>query len=195
MFLLLLACASPPELAPIEPGAVAPGERVDVSGARFGADPRAFLIDEGTEIGLPLFESSEASLGAQVPRRTPLGDYKLVVRSDEGEASQPIAVVAPDLERACHGLYRAENSVSVDRGVVVLSRSFRDGRETHEELPTKSVDQVLLTQRAMPDGSSCTGVYLMTDEGLRLFMDETGADLKVRAQRLATALGVDLLES
>lgn len=194
MFLFLLACATPPDVAPIEPGAVAPGERLVVSGARFGPDPRAFLTEGTTELALPLFAHTEVELTAQVPRATPLGEYALVVRTEEGESSQPVAVVAPDLERACHGLYRADNSVSVERRVIVLARTFRDGEETVEELPMASVSQVLLTTRTLDDGRPCTGVYLMTDEGLRLFMDEPEADLSVRAKRLSAALGVALLE-
>ncbi|TNE90429.1 MAG: hypothetical protein EP330_08010 [Deltaproteobacteria bacterium] len=195
MFLLLLACATPPDLAPIEPATVAPGERLVASGARFGEDPRAFLTEGETEIALPLFTHGPGELTAQIPRATPLGEYQFVVRTAEGQAQQPVTVVEPDLERACHGLYRADNTVSASRGVIVLARTFRDGEETVEEVPVSQVSQVILTRRTLEDGRSCAGVYLMTDEGLRLFMDEAEADLSVRAKRLATALGVDLLES
>lgn len=194
MLLLLLACASPPELAPIEPSAVAPGGRLVVSGQRLGEDPRAFLVEGETELALPLYGHSETDLTAQIPRRTPIGEYAFVVRTDEGEASQPVSVVEPDLERACHGLYQADNAVVPSRGVVVLSRSFRDGEESVEEIAMKSISQVMLTRRTLEDGRTCTGAYLVTDEGLRLFMDDVDVDLLPRARRLATALRVDLLE-
>jgi hypothetical protein len=194
MILLLLACASPPELSPIEPSAVAPGGRIVASGQRFGEDPRAFLVDGETEVALPLYSRGVSELSAQVPRRTPTGEYTFVVRTEEGESSQPMSVVEPDLERACHGLYQADNAVVPSRGLVVLSRTFRDGEETVEELPMKSIGQVMLTQRTLEDGRACTGVYLSTDEGLRLFMDDVDVDLRPRARRLATALKVELLE-
>ena len=195
LLLLIVACASGPTVSPIEPGAVAPGEMIEVRGADFGEAPRAFLEEGDTRIALPLASSSGEQLVAQVPRATELGSYQFVVRTDAGEGSRPVEVVAPDLERACHNLYRTEHELSASRKRVVFRRMFRDGREETEELSTSAIEQVLLTARPMPDGSSCAAIYLVTAEGMRLWMDDIGADLVRPARHLAEAVGVPLLDN
>lgn len=195
LLLFLLACGTNPVLAPIEPGAIAIGELLELEGSSFGEDPRVFLEEGTTQIAVAIAEQSDTRLVAQIPRATELGDYQVVVVSAEGRASQPLSVVAPDLERACHGLYQADNRVALDRGLVVMTRMFREGEETVEEMDVKTIESVLLTSRALDDGTSCAAVYLVTGEGMRLFMDEAGADLSVRAKRLATALDVSLIEA
>ncbi|MCO4744751.1 MAG: hypothetical protein KC912_08180 [Proteobacteria bacterium] len=192
LLLLLLACGTQPELAPIEPGAAAPGELVEVEGTAFGEDPRAFLEQGDDQIALALAEHSDTRIVAQIPRATELGDYQLVVSSDVGRSGQPLVVVAADLERGCHGIYQADNRVA--RGVATLSRTFRDGRETVEEIPVAQIESVLTTSRALDETKKCSAVYLVTEDGMRLFMDQVDADLSVRAQRLASALGVKLIE-
>ena len=195
LLLLIVACAPGPTVSPIEPGAVAPGEMIEVRGSDFGEAPRAFLEEGDTRIALPLVSASNEQLKAQVPRATELGAYDFVVRTEGGSDSKPVEVVAPDLERACHNLYRTEHELSASRKRVVLRRFFRDGREETEEFSTSAIEQVVLTSRPLEDGSSCAAVYLVTTEGLRLWMDEPGADLGRPARHLAEAVGVPLMDN
>jgi hypothetical protein len=178
-------CAAVPDAALVEPTEVLAGETLRVTGR--GLDRSEIRL--GTRV-LLTEDRGETGLLARIPRDAPPGRFTLGLIDARGEHLTDLHVTVLS-DHACTNEFRSNTRISVAKQTVVLDRYWPDGRRQSWTLGPAEVSVVEIAAIPMPDGHTCSAIFLRRTAGGRLLYDDDSTeDLTERAHTIAEMLNV-----
>ena len=194
----LLACASAPQVAGVDPSSAKPGEMVRVLGDGFGPGATVALVGPDARFSLEdVAVQGVVAVDGKVPLSVATGTYGIEVTVDGrvGTLASALTVEVPPTEVPCAGDYQANTQLSLARGLIVIDRFFQRGARNGERetlrLEINALAGVEYELVRMDDQRLCSVIFVKGKDGRRyMFDDDTDVDLKDRAYRLGREIGV-----
>jgi hypothetical protein len=193
----LLACASAPQVAGVDPSSAKPGDMVRVLGDGFGPGATVTLVSG--DLRVPLegpTPQGVVAVDGKLPVDLAPGVYTVEVAVDGrvGASASTLTVELPPVEVPCAGDYQANTQLSLARGLIVIDRFFQRGPRNGERetlrLEISSLSGVEYELVRMDDQRLCSVIFVKGKDGRRyMFDDDTEVDLKDRAYRLGREIG------